>query len=45
MEDNLQRAVYLSYNISKEYNLETATKKTNVFGLVGTDHLRKKIIK
>ena len=26
-EDNLQKAVYLLYNISKEYNLEIATKK------------------
>ena len=43
-EDNLQKAVYLLYNISKEYNLEIATKKTNVFGFVGTDHLRIKII-
>jgi len=40
----LQKAVYLLYNISKEYNLEIATKKTKVFGFVGTDHLRKKII-
>jgi len=38
-EDN-----YLLYNSSKEYNLETATKKTKVFGFVGTDHLRTKII-
>jgi len=43
-EDNLQRAVYSLYNISKEYNLEIATKKTKVFGFVGTDHLRTKII-
>jgi len=43
-EDNLQRAVYLLYNISKEYNLEIATGKTKVFGFVGTDHLRSKII-
>jgi len=42
-EDNLQKAVYLLYNISKEYNLEIATKKTKVFGFVGTDHLRTKI--
>jgi len=35
-EDNLQKAVYLLYNISKEYNLEIATKKTKVFGFVGT---------
>jgi len=40
----LQKAVYLLYNISKEYNLEIATKKTKVFGFVGTDHLRTKII-
>jgi hypothetical protein len=43
-EDNLQRAVYLLYSISKEYNLEIATNKTKVFGFVGTDHLRAKII-
>ena len=30
-EDNLQKAVYLLYNISKEYNLEIATKKTKLF--------------
>ena len=40
-EDNLQKAVYLLCNISKEYNLEIATKKTKVFGFVGTDHPRK----
>ena len=34
-EDNLHRAVYLLYNISKEYNLEIATGKTKVFGFVG----------
>jgi len=43
-EDNLQKAVYLLYNIFKEYNLEIATKKTKVFGFVGSDHLRTKII-
>jgi len=43
-EDNLQKSVYLLYNISKEYNLEIATKKTKVFGFVRTDHLRTKII-
>jgi len=43
-EDNIQKAVYLIYNISKEYNLEIATKKTKVFGFVGTDNLRTKII-
>jgi len=43
-EDNLQTADYLLYNISKEYNLEIATKKKKVFGFVGTDHLRTKII-
>jgi len=43
-EDNLQKAVYLLYNISKGYNLEIARKKTKVFGFVGTDHLRTKII-
>jgi len=40
----LQKAVYLLYNISKEYNLEISTKKTKVFGFVGTDHLRTKLI-
>ena len=30
--------------ISKEYNLEIATSKTKVFGFVGTNHLRAKII-
>jgi len=43
-EDNLKKAVYLLYNISKEYNLENATKKTKVFGFVETDHLRTNII-
>jgi len=43
-EDDLQKAVYLLYNISKEYNLEIATKKKKVFGFFGTDHLRTKII-
>jgi len=43
-EDNLQKAVYLLYNIPKEYNLEIASKKMKVFGFVGTDHLRTKII-
>jgi len=43
-EDNLQNGVYLLYSISKEYNLEIATKKTKVFGFVGADHLRTKII-
>ena len=43
-DDNLEKAFYLLYNISKEYNLEIATKKTKVFGFVGTDHLRTKII-
>ena len=42
-EDNLQKAVYFLYNISKEYNLEIATKQTKVFGIVGMDHLRTKI--
>jgi hypothetical protein len=40
----LQRAVYLLYNISKEYNLEIATGKTKLFVFIGTDHLRAKII-
>ena len=43
-EDNLLKAVYLLYNITKEYNLEIATKKTKVFGFIGTEHLRTKII-
>jgi len=43
-EDNLQQAVSLLQRISKEYNLEIATKKTEVLGFVGTDHLRTKII-
>jgi len=43
-EYNLQKAVYLLYNISKECDLEIATKKRKVFGFVGTDHLRTKII-
>jgi hypothetical protein len=40
----LQKAVYLLNNISKEYNLEIATKKMKVLGFVGTDHLRTKIV-
>ena len=43
-EDNLQKAVYSLYNKAKEFNLEIATNKTKVFGFVGTDHLRTKII-
>jgi len=43
-EDNLEKAFYLLYKISKEYNLEIATKKTKLFGYVGTDHLRKKLL-
>jgi len=43
-EDKLQQAVYLLHRICKEYNLEIATKKTKLFGFVGTDHLRTKII-
>ena len=43
-ENNLQKTVYLLYSISKEHNLEIATKKTKVFGFVGADHLRTKII-
>jgi len=34
----------LLYNAPKEYSLEIATKKTKVFGFVGADHLRTKII-
>ena len=41
---NLQRAVYSLYSISKEHNMEIATKNIKVFGFVGTDHLRTKII-
>ena len=43
-EDTITKGSLLLYNISKEYNLEIATKKTKVFGFVGTDHLRTKII-
>jgi hypothetical protein len=43
-EDNLQQAIYLLHRISKEYNLEIATKKKTVFGFVGADHLRTKIV-
>jgi hypothetical protein len=39
-----QKAVYSLYSISKEYNLKIATKKTKVFGFIGTDHLRTEII-
>ena len=41
-EDNLQKAVYLLYSISKEYNLEIATKKTKVFGFVWGRSLKNK---
>jgi len=34
-EDNLQKAVYLLYNIPKQYNLEIAIKKTKVFSFDG----------
>ena len=37
-EDNLQKAFYLLYNISKKYNLEIATKKTKALGFIGADH-------
>jgi hypothetical protein len=40
----LQRANYLLYSISKEYNLEIATGKAKVFVFVGTDHLKAEII-
>ena len=43
-ESQIPEIVNNIYNISKEYNLEIATKKTKVFGFVGTDHLRTKII-
>ena len=43
-EDNLQKAVYLLYSTSKKYNLEIASKKTKVFGFVGTDHIRIKLL-
>jgi len=39
----LQKAACLLQSISKEYNLEIATKNTKVFGFVGADHLRTKI--
>jgi hypothetical protein len=38
-EDNLQKAVYLLYKKSKEYNLEISTNKMKVIGFVGVDHL------
>ena len=40
----MQKAVYLLYSTSKEYNLEIAIKKMKVFGFVVADHLRTKII-
>ena len=40
----MQKAVYVLYSISKEYNLEIAIKKTKAFDFVGADHLRTKII-
>ena len=43
IEDNLQKAVYLLYNISKEYNLEIATKKTKVFGVCWNGSPKNKI--
>jgi hypothetical protein len=43
-EDKLQKEVYSLYSVSKEYNLEIAIKTTKVFGFIGTDHLRTKII-
>jgi len=43
-QKDLEKAVYLLYNIYKEYNLENATKKTKVFSFVGMDHLRTEII-
>ena len=43
-EDNSQKTVSLLCSISKEYNLEIATKKTKVFGFIGAHHLRTKII-
>ena len=43
-EYNLQKAVYLLYNIFKECNLEISTKKTKVLSFVGADHLKTKII-
>ena len=39
------RTTYLFLKLSsKEFNLEIVTNKTKVFGFVGTDHLRTKII-
>ena len=43
-EDYSQKAIYSLCSISKEYNLEIAAKKTNVFGFVRADHLKTKII-
>jgi hypothetical protein len=34
-EETLQKAIYLLYSISKEYNLEIATKKTKVLVSLG----------
>jgi len=39
-----QNYVIHVYVCAKECNLEIATKKTKVFGFVGMDHLRTKII-
>ena len=43
-KQNLQNAVYLLYNISKNIILKLLQKKMKVFGFVGTDHLRTKTI-
>ena len=45
--DNLQKqSIYyiVLYSISKDYNLDIATKKTKVYGFVGADQLTTKII-
>jgi hypothetical protein len=41
-EENLQRAVFSLNNIAKEYNLRLSTKKTEVLGFKGVEHLRAK---
>jgi hypothetical protein len=43
-ENNLQQAVYLLREYPKSIIWKLPQKKTKVFGFVGTDHLRTKII-
>ena len=37
---SIQDLPFLNPFLSEEYNLEITTKKTKVFGFVGTDHLK-----